>query len=196
MKPRPFRLPDRRVWLRVADPAWDDPLDPTWAGRLGRRWNPPGSFPTLYLIGDPPTARLQLRRMLEGQPVNVEDLTDDAFVLVAARLPRDQDVADGLTEAGLRALELPEHYPRDEDGRLVSHDVCQPIGEAVHARGLRGVLCRSAAAPDGTGAELAWFPTTTRSAARPVWDRPLDLGDWRDATTWEDLRLPEQPALR
>jgi hypothetical protein len=46
------RLPDGRVWLRVADPEWADPLDPSWAAERVGRWNPPASFPTLHLNCD------------------------------------------------------------------------------------------------------------------------------------------------
>ena len=41
-------LSDGHEWLRIADPGWRDPLDPTFAQRFGGRWNPPDSFPTLY----------------------------------------------------------------------------------------------------------------------------------------------------
>ena len=93
MRPRAVRLPGGRLWLRVADPAWEDPLDPRYAGRDGGRWNPPNSLPTLYLNGDVYTAQLQLERLLDGEPIHVEDLRDDAYLLVAAMLPGDQDAA-------------------------------------------------------------------------------------------------------
>lgn len=60
------------------------------------RWNPPSSFPTLYLNGDLHAARAQIDRLLQGQPVDPEDLADPGFVLVTATLPRGQDVADAL----------------------------------------------------------------------------------------------------
>jgi RES domain-containing protein len=62
-----------------------------FAGERGGRWNPPGSFPALYLNGDPLTVLLQIRRMLRGTPVRVDDLDEDAFFLVAATLPRKPD---------------------------------------------------------------------------------------------------------
>jgi hypothetical protein len=89
-------------------------------------------------------------------------------VLVGAVLPRRQRVADVHTPAGVRAVGLPSTYPLDRAGRLVSHEVCQRIGAAVKDRGLRGVRCRSARAPDGAGRELAWFPATARSRAQLV----------------------------
>ena len=45
-------LPDAHEWWRIADPAWTNPLDPSFAQRQGGRWNPPDSFPTLYLDED------------------------------------------------------------------------------------------------------------------------------------------------
>ena len=192
MRARTVRLPDRRIWLRLADPQWPAPLDPSFARQSGGRWNPPGSFPTLYLNGDVGTARMQIDRLLAGSPVRPDDLDDDAYVLVAVTLPSNQTCADAATTAGLQSLRLPKTYPLDASGMEVPHPVCQQAGARIHERGLRGVWCRSACTTDGRGRELAWFPATSRSQARPVWDAPLALGDWRDATDWGDLGLVEQ----
>ena len=192
MNPTAIRLPDGRAWLRVADATWTDPLDATYARAAGGRWNPPGSFDTLYLNGDVATARLQLERMLVGSPVRSEDLDDDAYVLVAATLPRSQVCAEATTTAGLRALGLAESYPLAEAGDEIGREACQQIGVRVRDSGLRGVWCRSACTPDGAGRELAWFPATWRSRARAIWPQPLPLGAWRYAGSWEDLGLNEQ----
>jgi hypothetical protein len=110
--------------------------------------------------------------------------------------PGNQTAADGVSEAGLRALRLPATYPLAADGSPVEAEVCHPIGAAVRKRGLRGVWCRSAVNEGenvaGKGRELAWFPAGRRSMARPVWDEPLPLGRWRYAAGWADLGLPEQ----
>lgn len=173
------KLPDGHHWLRVADSDWVDPLDPTFAAEHGGRWNPAGSFPTLYLNEDLDTARAQIVDLLAGSPIRPDDL-DSGFDLVVATLPRSQDVADALSEHGLRSLGLPESYPKHANGRPVRHDVCQEVGEAVHRAGLRGVHARSAATPDGSGRELAWFPARPSSRAsmlerlsfREWWYRP------------------------
>ena len=173
--PRPDVRPDDRHWFRVADANWDDPLDPSYAQRHGGRWNPPNSFPTLYLNEDLRTARVQITHMLEGSPVDPEDL-DAPYVLVTVSLPRSQIVADAVTDEGLGGLGLPSTYPA-LDGSLVSHEECQPIGAAVKLAGLRGVHARSAATPDGSGRELAWFPARSSSKARRVMpDKPFS--DW------------------
>lgn len=170
-----IRLRDGEEWLRVADPAWVDPLDTSHAAERGGRWNPPNSFPTLYLNEDLPTARAQIVKLLEGSPVEPEDL-DPGFDLVLATLPRSQEVAEAITDRGLVALELPETYPRHPNGRPVRHETCQPVGEAVHALGLRGVNARSAVMPDGAGRELAWFPATAASKATLV--STLAFDEW------------------
>ena len=175
MKPVVTTLEDEHRWLRVADPTWEDPLDPSYAATRGGRWNPPASFPTLYLNEDVRTARGQVLTLLRGSPVTPEDL-DPGFDLVVATLPRSQDVADAVGEAGLEALGLPSTYPRHGNGRPVRHDVCQPIGVAVKDAGLRGVHARSAATDDGTGRELAWFPARESSIAT-LEDR-LHFVDW------------------
>jgi hypothetical protein len=189
---RRLSLPNGRVWLRVASPAWRDPLDPLPARERGGRWNPPDSFPTLYFNGDVTTARQQVARLLEGSPVTMEDLDDGAYVLVAAFLPRMQHVADAVTDTGLTALGLPPAYPRDAGGREIGHEICQPVGRAIRGQHLRGIWCRSASTADGSGRELAWFPATSRSTATPLWRRPLPLGAWRSAVSWDDIGFAEQ----
>ncbi len=171
---RSEQLADGHAWLRVADPAWADPLDPTYAQQHGGRWNPPGSFPTLYLNEDVVTARLNLRLFAAGWPYEPEDLRDDTGpCLVTARLPRSQRVVDAHSREGVAAAGLPATYPLDGRGALVGHDTCRRVGAAAHAAGLRGVRCRSARTPEGAGRELAWFPATARSRARQVGVQPF-----------------------
>ena len=185
-------LPEGRVWLRVADPLWTQPLDPSFAAATGGRWNPPDSFPVLYLNADVGTARLQIDRMVEDQPFTADDLADDAYLLIAATLPRSQTCADAVSRTGLQALGLPPSYPLGASGRRVERAVCQSIGAEVHDAGLRGVWCRSAASPLHRGRELAWFPASARSRARPIWTEGQPFGQWRDATRWADIGLTEQ----
>lgn len=175
MKPLVERLSDGHEWLRVADPDWVDPLDPSYAAERGGRWNPPGSHLTLYLNEDLTTARSQVTALLAGSPVDADDL-DLGFDLVSATLPRSQDVAEAVSAEGLEALGLPPTYPRYGNGRPIRHDVCQPIGAQVYEAGLRGVHARSAADDRGDGRELAWFPA--RSSSRATLVRRLRFQDW------------------
>ena len=172
-------LPDRHEWWRIANPAWSDPLDPSYARRRGGRWNPPDSFPTLYFNEDVVTARLNLRSFIAAWPYEPEDLRDDTGpVLIGATLPRTQRVCDAHTRKGITAVGLPASYPLDTMGHLIPHATCQPIGERVKERGLRGVRCRSARAPYGAGRELGWFPPTARSRARRKTKLAFDRWFW------------------
>lgn len=160
-------LPNPHRWWRIASPLWTDALDPCYAQRRGGRWNPPESFPTLYFNEDVVTARLNLRLFISGWPYEPEDLRDQTGpLLVGAKLPRNQRVADVHSREGVAAVGLPASYPLDGSGNLVPHSRCQPIGQRAKDRGLRGVRCRSARAQDGGCRELAWFPATARSRAR------------------------------
>lgn len=173
------RLSEGHRWLRIANPTWVDPLDPSHAARAGGRWNPPHSWPTLYLNEDPVTARLNLRRFVARWPYEPEDLrADTAPQLAVATLPRSQRVADVHTPEGVAAAGLPGTYPQHETGELVGHEVCQPVGAAAADAGLRGVRCRSAQTPLGAGRELAWFPATARSRARLVERLAFDAWYW------------------
>ncbi len=192
MRIKTVGLPGGRAWLRVASAEWRDPLNPEYAQRVGGRWNPPSSFPALYLNADLATARAQIERMLAGSPLTLDDLDEESFVLIATRLPRRQRCADAVSDAGLHALGLPRSYPVDAQGKPIFHSHCQPLGVAVHKRRLRGVWCRSAATPDGKGRELAWFPAGARSKANPIWKRPLTLGAWLYARDWSDIGLTPQ----
>ena len=170
-------LKDNHRWWRIANPAWADPLDPTHAARHGGRWNPPASFPTLYLNADQVTARMNLRNFVAAWPYEPEDLRDDnGPTLVEVQLPRRQRVCDAHSRLGVVRAGLPPNYPQDENGRTVPHERCQPVGDRAHAAGLRGLHVRSAQSPDGAGRELAWFPASVRSRARA--HRVLAFDQW------------------
>lgn len=170
-------LIDRHEWWRIADPGWDNPVDPTFAQQRGGRWNAPGSHPTLYLNEDVVTARMNMELFSAKWPFEPQDLRPEhAPVLVGVTLPRNQTVADAHTPNGLASLGLPSTYPIDAANEAVSHDVCQAIGGVVHQAGFRGMRCRSATSPLGEGRELAWFPATSRSRATVQVTRSFD--DW------------------
>jgi RES domain len=142
--------------LRVADPDWLDPLDPTLAAQPpGQRWNPPG-LPCLYLNADMITARANVNRLYDGLPYGPEDLDPaEAPILIEVSIPRGT-AADALGNSGLLDMGLPASYPQDGGAGIVSHAICQPIGRAAFDAGLDGVAARSAA--PGGNRELAWFP--------------------------------------
>ena len=146
------------VYVRVADPDWDDPLSGAFAKARGGRWNAPGAFPVVYLNADERVARANVLHRFDGLPYGPEDLEPSAApALVSTVVPEDEFV-DVISEAGCEAVGLPPTYPVDEDGAPVPHEACRPVGQEAWVAGLPGIACRSAApaAPLG-GEELAWF---------------------------------------
>jgi hypothetical protein len=153
-------------YLRVADPGWEDPLDGRYAAQRGGRWNPPESFPVVYLCRSLAIARANVYRKLQDQPYGPEDLRPDAGpVLVRTRVPEDRYL-NVITDAGCRDAGLPASYPRDGRGRIVVHRRCQPIGLHAWDAGLPGIAARSAATAAlrqsrgrdaNAGEELAYF---------------------------------------
>ncbi|MGH2951477.1 MAG: RES domain-containing protein [Solirubrobacterales bacterium] len=157
-------------YLRVADPEWRDPLDGGHAGRGGGRWNPPGSFGSVYLCASVAVARANVYRLLRDQPYGPEDLNPaTAPTLIATRVPADR-YADLLSARGLESAGLPPTYPRDARGRRISWSLCQRVGLAAWDEGHPGIACRSA----GPGApaagreseELAFFDRGRRLRVR------------------------------
>lgn len=145
-------------YFRVVDWHWHDPLDASHAARPpGGRWNAAG-MQCLYLNADVETARANVRQRFAGRPISIEDV-DPAIAphLVEVEIPFGT-AADAFSDAGLKALGLPDTYPHGHDETIVPHSKCQPIGYSAFAAGLNGIDCRSAA-PGGTR-ELAWFPDT------------------------------------
>jgi len=146
------------VYVRVADPDWEDPLNGEHAKARGGRWNAPRAFPVVYLNGDVRVARANVLQRFAGLPYGPEDLEPSAApALVSTVVPEDEFV-DVLSDAGCAAVGLPPTYPIDADGAPVSHEACQPVGQDAWDAGLPSIACRSAApaAPPG-GEELARF---------------------------------------
>jgi RES domain-containing protein len=148
-------------YLRVADPDWEEPLDGSCAGDRGGRWNPPGSFPVVYLCRSVAVARANVFRLLADLPYGPEDLDPEhGPVLVATEAPEERYV-DAVTRRGLESLGLPPTYPRTESGRPVSRRRCQAIGLRAWEAGEPGMACRSTAATaPPRGEALAWFEPT------------------------------------
>jgi hypothetical protein len=172
-------------YLRVADPGWDDPLEGSFAAERGGRWNPPESFPVVYLCGSIEVARANVYRKLQGQPYGPEDLRPGRGpVLVRTTVPEDRYL-NVITDAGCRDAGLPESYPLDGRRRLVPWSRCQPIGLRAWEAGLPGVAARSAAdarARDSATRlvmeELAYFG---RRKLRRGAIRAFDDWFWNDA---------------
>jgi RES domain-containing protein len=131
-----FAVPDGHEWLRVTDPAWDDPIDASHSVAAGGRWNPPGTWAALYLNHDLDTARFQILRMLEGTPFEPGDLADDAYDLITVTLPDAQTALDVVSDRGVAAVGLPITYPAASERTRVPHEDCWPIATDAHRAGL------------------------------------------------------------
>jgi RES domain-containing protein len=153
-------------------------LDPDFAKEKGGRWNPPNSWPTLYLNRDIQTARAQIERMLDGTFSNLDDLSDDAFDLVAATLPRKLEALDLISPAGIGASGLPATYPLNAKGDFVPHSHCQVLSVRAHTEELDGVEAPAAVRAPHDCFEFAWWPRN--ATARPYGNR-LPYGLWRSA---------------
>ena len=163
---------------RLAEPGWADPLDSSFSEVNGGRWNPPGSFPVLYLNDTITTARLQVLHKLRGLPYGPEDLNpDQQHDLVAVQVPRDSYL-DCVSDQGLAELELPATWPRHRNRRPVTHATCQPIGLQAHEDGLPGIACRSAAAGAAPANEELAFFDRPRRRPRLVSRTPFERWWW------------------
>jgi hypothetical protein len=163
--------------VRVADPAWLRPLDPRFAQERGGRWNPPRSFPVVYLCATRDVARAVVLRRFEGLPYGVVDLLPSrAPVLIATDVPEGR-LVDLVGDAGCRAAGLPATYPLDRRGSRIAWERTQPVGEAPWGQGERGIACRSSAmARRERGEELAWFVRASRDRLRVT--RRTAFEDW------------------
>ncbi|MGH9109003.1 MAG: RES family NAD+ phosphorylase [Acidimicrobiales bacterium] len=123
-----------------------DPLSGEGARIHGGRFNPPGSFPVLYLCQSRPCAVAELRRLGERQAIGVEGLLPRMLYRYEINLDRVLDLTDDAVRAqvglGLQALTGPDW------------STCQELGSTLHALGTQGVSSPSAT---GVGDVLAVF---------------------------------------
>ena len=132
-------------YYRVADPAWTDPLTGQFAKERGRRWNPPGSFPVVYLNRDEAVARANVARLYAGRPYGPEDFKQGpAPDLVTVRVAEDDYVGYRhrcrLHRRGL-APELSSRRDRDGDRSTRS------ASRSDRPPGTRAIPASPAAAP-------------------------------------------------
>jgi RES domain-containing protein len=142
-----------------------NPISGEGARVPGGRWNPPDSFPALYLALDVDTVAAEFYRLAARQAVPPEGL-----------LPRELHRFEVTLAA---VLDLREPWAREQvglDGRELSGDdlrACQGVGAAARHLGREGVLSPSAA---GSGTVLVVF-SDRLGAESDV--RPLDHLIWR-----------------
>jgi hypothetical protein len=159
-------------YVRVADPSWRRPLDPSFAAERGGRWNPPDSFPVVYLCADRDVARAVVAVRFGGLPYGILDLLPDRLPVLVESDVAEHRALDVVTDAGCRAVGLPRTYPRDSRRRTIPWRRTQPIGELAWSAGERSIVCRSAPFPPGE--ELAWFVRTRADRLRVAARLPFD----------------------
>ncbi|MGH3440985.1 MAG: RES family NAD+ phosphorylase [Nitriliruptorales bacterium] len=140
LKPTSFPGP---AWRHVR-PEYP-PLSGEGARIIGGRWNPPESFPTLYLGLNVDIVVAEFHRHLARQGLRAQDALPRVLYEYAVRLGRVLDLRDPDT---LQALGLHPDLSSAPAAR------CQEVGEAAHYLGLEGILASSAA---GSGDVLAVY---------------------------------------
>lgn len=143
------------------------PLSGHGAWVNGGRWNPPGSFPVLYLALSEETAKAEFRRM-------ARKLREPPRSFLPRELHRYEvslvDLVDLRSEDARREVGLSERQLR-----LDPPTRCQAIGLAAHEAGREGILVASAT---GVGLAMPVFfgrlrPTSyVRDVGFDVWRSP------------------------
>lgn len=146
-----------------------DPRSGDGARRLGGRFNPPHSFPVLYLCLTRRCVIAELTRQAERQNLSVKDLLPRDLFEVSAEL---DTVLDLTADETLDALGLTRPDLVRQDHRLT-----QEIGDAAHEQGLQAIRSPSATGVDHV---LTIFPENLAGAVLQVelvaeWRRTADL---------------------
>jgi hypothetical protein len=187
LTPRTVDLPDQRVWLRIADPAWANPLGQhslKSRGTGGMHRVRTQRFASMQMSSQH-ACRSNECAQARPSPRKISQTTH----ILSSRQQLPPTSARRMS-SGVEAVGLPTTYPLDDEGKSVPHQRCRPIGQLLFDAGLNGVWCRSACSEDGRGRELAWFARS--QMATTLWDQPLPFGRWRYADEWSDLALPNQ----
>lgn len=117
-----------------------DPRNGEGARRHGGRFNPPHSFPVLYLCLTRPCVIAEVTRQAQRQGLTVADLLPRELWQLNADLTKILDLTDPAT---LRALDISgDDLTRDD------HRFTQELGEAAHQHGFNGIRTPSATGVD------------------------------------------------
>lgn len=147
-----------------------DPKSGDGARRFGGRFNPPKSFPVVYLCLTRPCVVAELTRQAERQGISVADLLPREVWAVQVELDGVLDLTDPdvLDQLDLDPADL------TREGRELTHE----IGEAAFEQGFQAVRSRSATGVDEV---LAVFVERLAGAVMDVelveeWTDLPDLG--------------------
>ena len=123
-----------------------DPRSGDGARRFGGRFNPPHSYPVVYLCTTRPCVVAELTRQARRQGLEVDDLLPRELWVVRAELTRVLDLTD---EATLQVLGVaPDELTRDD--LQLTHE----IGEAAHEHQFQAILSSSVTGVDDVVAIL------------------------------------------
>jgi len=139
------------------------------ARRFGGRYNPPRSFPVIYLCLTKCCVAAELTRQAVRQSVQVEDLLPRELWSIATDLERVLDFTED--SVCVAAAVGPADLVRP------GHGFTQQIGEAAHERGIQAIKSPSATGVDDV---LALFPENLGSATMQlelveVWESTQDV---------------------
>lgn len=147
-----------------------DPLSGAGARALGGRWNPPDSFPVLYLATDKDTVTAEFRRLAKRQGLGVESFLPRAMYEYDVALTTLLDVTDSATRDAV-SLTL-------DDIAADELSACQAVGEAAYACQRSGVIAPSATGSGTVVAVFTDFLSATETVVvgdYEVWECPRDL---------------------
>lgn len=113
-----------------------DPTSGEGARRLGGRFNPPSSFPVLYLCSTRTCASSELKRQAERQSIALSQLLPRELWVVRARLRR---VLDLTRDANLQTLGV-----SSQDLVRDNHRFTQDLGLAAHGLHFQAIRTPSA----------------------------------------------------
>lgn len=146
-----------------------DPRSGEGARRFGGRFNPPHSFPVIYLCTTRPCVVAELTRQVERQGFSIDGFLPRELYRLTASLTRVLDLTDAevLAALGLVADDLVR------DDRSITHE----IGEAAHEHDFQAILSPSATGVDDV---IAVMPENLAGALLKAelieeWTVPHDL---------------------
>lgn len=146
-----------------------DPRSGEGARRLGGRFNPPHSFPVIYLCATRPCVVAELTRQVERQGLSVDGFLPRELYRLTASLTRVLDLTDTEVVAALGLVA--EDLVRDD--RSITHE----IGEAAHEHDFQAIMSPSATGVDDV---IAVMPENLAGAVLKAelieqWTVPTDL---------------------
>jgi RES domain-containing protein len=141
------------------------PLSGEGARTVGGRWNPPGSFPTLYLASTEATAVAEVER---GFAVQGRSLRDAIGLVIYEYEVDIHSVLDLTSTESMTAVGLATESISSPD-----RSACQAVGDAAHFVGLEAIRAPSAAGNDETVA-LFLDKQQPGSVVTPIGPRPWE----------------------